>query len=494
LYHFIDKNCGFFTTLLEEIENILTIDKKFRIDLEDFWLNYNIIKRHISTIIIKSLFVVDSAFSEGEGLNFTSRSKVFSRIKEYSNIYRFGDKHSLVFNRIIKLLISLDKSSTIVKLIITKKTYGKFSKDIFLKFSIYYNCDFSKKIYLGISLTPFIEISDDYMIGASYLTLSFFYKKSVYQNSTNRIYGNCIIKSSKHPFIIDKNISDIFLKTLEEWGNNKLNDSYINELQIDIECLKKEVKTLEKEKMKYRDDYFYFNDNELNEDKEAAKTLNSETYKNIKRKIDKILSIKKLINSLVSKLNNVLYKFITVKLIQLDKIFYIAHYYDFRGRIYPRSMVAVTYNVYLRIILKLNSNLPLNKKSKIEESRYYKKFLKGVGKVDKFNIDSKEYSIGSQFINNFTRYLVAHYLLEIGKINKTKLINQKGFITLNGFLKEGVNIINNFGERNDNSFTFVEIVEIKKFMFAIKETLENKDGGFYLCTLNKDSTASSLQH
>jgi hypothetical protein len=454
-------------------------------------LEYDIIIKNICTIIIKSLFIIDSSFEDGEQLHFSSRKKVFSRIKAFSNIYRFGDKHDFIFNQIISILVKLDENETIKKLIIVKKNKNKFSKNIFLKFNLNYSCDFSSKIYLNISFIPFRLVSEEYLMGSSYLTLSFIYKKSINQKDINRLDYNCVLQASKFAYKIDVKASNIFKEIFNK--NDRLNSQsmFIDELQLNIACLKEELLLLIKKEKTLKDNFFE-NEDFLDSDEEKAfNELNKEASSYFGKNKKKIIILRKEINSSISNLNNVVYQFITNKIIDLNQTIYIAYYYDFRGRIYPRSVLGPTYNKYIRLILYNNIKLTKIQILEILNSNYFKKYFIQIGNTYNLIIDKESYSLDNNKLSPFKKYIISHYLLEIGKINKVSLLKGEEFISLNFFINEGIKIINSI-ESNYNDFSLIEIFEIKKFIYIIKENLITNS--LHYTILNKDATASSLQH
>ena len=69
--------------------------------------------------------------------------------------------------------------------------------------------------------------------------------------------------------------------------------------------------------------------------------------------------LKLRLSSLVSKYNESVFISLVLAVLSLNKPFFIAHYYDFRGRIYPVSMVSPTYNKYIRGLIRFGD--PLNR-------------------------------------------------------------------------------------------------------------------------------------
>lgn len=85
------------------------------------------------------------------------------------------------------------------------------------------------------------------------------------------------------------------------------------------------------------------------------------------------------------------------------------------------------------------------------------------------------------------QYFSALYLLEIGKINKSRLIKNFGSVSLLSFIEEGARL-----RGSDLSLlSFCDQLEVKRLNLALLDVENNVLGGW---TLIKDSTASSLQH
>jgi hypothetical protein len=145
---------------------------------------------------------------------------------------------------------------------------------------------------------------------------------------------------------------------------------------------------------------------------------------------------------------------------QLNTTFYLLHYFDFRGRIYSVSSVGVTYNKIIRSLLSMPQQT-INKYD-IMRSTYYLKFMSELHLPLPYLINSKLINAQNlSQIDDFGRYTIANYLLEIGKLHKTKLLKKKNHITLDEFLLEGIWIINNL---QSCRFDFMDLFDVKRFI------------------------------
>lgn len=166
------------------------------------------------------------------------------------------------------------------------------------------------------------------------------------------------------------------------------------------------------------------------------------------------------------------------KSLEIGNSFYIAHYYDFRGRIYPHSPVHPMYNKNLRLIIELDRSF---NSYNLENSRYYRNF-------NSIPIDLTS-TLGLNLTNEFDTFIFKTILLELGKINKTKLISKTNGLSLKDFIGEGLKILTN----REYYFTSLEDrIALLKYRYELEHF--KKFGYWNNFTVNRDSTASSIQH
>lgn len=134
----------------------------------------------------------------------------------------------------------------------------------------------------------------------------------------------------------------------------------------------------------------------------CEEVLSGENIQNFEAKI-------KHLDSLVQRLH---YLLVAEKFRLVKKVVYSAHYYDFRGRIYPNSLVGFTYLKILRPAFQIkSSNLAL---TDLQESTYYKYIQSMVVNIPRVYLQCCK---GEE-----DQYYLKILLLELGKLNKTKLL------------------------------------------------------------------------
>lgn len=123
------------------------------------------------------------------------------------------------------------------------------------------------------------------------------------------------------------------------------------------------------------------------------------------------------------------------------------YYYDFRGRIYPVSMLNPVFNKVIRHFFL------------IKEGFEYKNIYKDILKSQYYRISSKyflEKDIFSELLilekceedlSLIDRYILFNLVLTAGTVNKKKIYKDSG-VHIIDFLKEGVSLLN-----KDISFT-----------------------------------------
>lgn len=211
---------------------------------------------------------------------------------------------------------------------------------------------------------------------------------------------------------------------------------YVVEIVSDINILKQNIKEVNRDILKF----YKLTDSSVDELIQThilIRNTSSNKTQKLKNLFIKRESLQLKLNQQRLKLKESLDLLFCLILSQLNMTFYLLHYFDFRGRIYPISSVGVTYNKIIRSLLSM-PQLTINKHD-IMQSTYYLKFMSELCPLHPYLINSK--LVNTQNLNqidDFGWYTIANYLLEIGKLRKTKLLKKKNHITLNEFLLEGI--------------------------------------------------------
>jgi hypothetical protein len=209
-------------------------------------------------------------------------------------------------------------------------------------------------------------------------------------------------------------------------------------------------------------------------------SLSEELNDDFEHQLEEIKQIRSITNGLVKEVQQLYYILAAEKAMTYTYPIYIPHYCDFRGRIYPKSIIGFTYLKTVRAFFKLpNYDLPFDEQS-IINSIYFKKIIN-------LNI-----SINKKFfknnISNINKYFLIIHLLELGKCNKSKIISAIG-LSLQDFVDNGTDI---FFKKKNLNIDLDDIAYVKIITTNINHFLNY--GEFNNITIIRDSTASFLQH
>lgn len=120
---------------------------------------------------------------------------------------------------------------------------------------------------------------------------------------------------------------------------------------------------------------------------------------------------------------------------------YFSYSKDFRGRIYANSILHPMYNRAVRGLLIIDeAELNVNSAEFLEdlkESQYYKHIKDHVATAPIIK------GLGLERAGEADKYIYSTILLEVGKLNKKKLIKPEG-TTVSEFILEGYNIMNSY--------------------------------------------------
>jgi hypothetical protein len=487
LYTFIEKNIEFFTSLVKDIDKIIS-DKSFK---TRFKLGFGKLDIIIYTcIIIKSLHIIDSLWL----LDYTNnsmlhRNVVYRNINKYVKVFSFLDKKLPIKENVFKIMILLNEYVDTKKITIRKKQHKKLKikTEFYLKLNIIDRSSYSNRLIINFSKIEF-QLLGEFHFGASYLNIFENIKKSNWQLIKNDFDLKIIKKLIKTPIRIDLTNWNFIKKNLildyiikyninEEMFSNNINVSNLIDELILQKCIiiEKELEILKKIKLEKSiqkienieevDDTIQSNQDEeedciIEKDKDLLNFKISEN-ENIK-----------IINSDIQKLY---YFLIVEKISNIDHIVYLPHFLDFRGRFYPNSPMGFTNLKFIRALFQLKGKF--NELS-IKNSRYFSKII---------NEDIKFHEIFIRHIENkIDKYFLTVLLLELGKLEKSKITNAVGN-TLNEFVELGTEIYLNFSEVKAEDLAY--FLNIKG---VIDNFLKNKVWDDVL--IIRDSTGSSFQH
>lgn len=491
-------------------------------------------------IIIKSMHFVDLETIKNELFlvdGMIHRTVVINNIGYYSKsintLYNIKD---IVKNN-IKIIMTLSKSLTWVKILIKER--GGLKTNFYLKFNIISNYDYKNRIAINYCTIPY-KYTNQYLIGASYLSICNFIKKSNWQLTKNKINADAIIKLSQQPICIDFSswvnykkiiINEISKKYKITINNNNSISDILSEMIIrkseQNECI---VNINNKIDLKFKQ-LFKKNKPNLKTTTELSTVVLSKDYlKNLQSiqsyKIDFIKnnSTKKELenfNSLILKfyksyeeftyvsedylqgINNINYQELSLNLIEnftslnnklkvdIQKLYYllvvekatnihfpiyIGHYYDFRGRIYPNSALGFTYMKAIRALFYILNNNVIPNNVKL--SSYFNKLMS-------LNINLGTFYT-NKAIDNY--YLIIHFL-ELGKLNKNKFKDLRVGISLQEFVNFGISV---FISKDISNYKLEDYIYAQNLIQNIQHFLSFNT--FSNITIIRDSTASFLQH
>lgn len=169
-----------------------------------------------------------------------------------------------------------------------------------------------------------------------------------------------------------------------------------------------------------------------------------------------------------------------------DATIYFPHHYDFRGRIYSKSILHFMNNKFSRVVL---DSSPINYgHESFKDSKFFIKFSEACRFELLFVVEGVRIFFRKEDLS-VHKILTCLYLLEIGKEEKTELLNSGTQVSLEQFALKAVKIIQD--SSFESNLDILNKLNIKKFSWAILG-LQSKQVRPVL--LMKDATCSSLQH
>lgn len=481
---FLKENEDYICSLIKDIKS-LNCRKDIKINTASNNIDYSALYAHA---IIKSIkFSDDVSNTYSKIINgMSSRWVVVSFLQKMSKIYCEAgiiEKFDVTSVRIIMVLNEYIYNKKI--LVFTNK---KIKTEFFLKMLGLKTNNDMFTIISPYSYTPYRSY-DNFFIGESYKSLTYKIKKSIHQNSCNTIEFSTLNKISNRGYFIDlKFLSIVYDKIYQNIlkKNNNIHstkNSSIIEMLLGYKnnCLK-EINSINMEignKIKYEDivNFEHITDEEtvpfnLSEELENIEmqsnvlyTSKLENIKFLKNKIDEI-------NKDIQKL----YFIESLKLFYCDKdTIYDAYYYDFRGRVYPKSIISFLYQKHMRPFFLTKFDEP----SSLENSKYYKLISTTDVNFKNFNIYIK---------NTVDKYYMTVLLIEVGKLFKTKI--KKIYVSIQDFVDIASVALNNkhtYDDLDGEDFSYYLSLSNCLDHFIKTSTWNN-------ILIIRDSTASTLQH
>lgn len=513
----LQLNNVFFTDMLIDIVNIIK-NKSLK---TNFCLYiYDIDPYIYLNIIAKSMLYLDFNFiKEDTALlgNMLHRNVIISNIKQNIEALNLLNLNKDIRKNVIKIIMSLGELISHKKILIKEKK--KLKSHFYLKLNIITKFKYTDYLYINYSMVSF-KYTNTYLIGASHLTICRFRKKSYWQLSENLIDLNPIIKLAKQAINIDFNDWDnikisIINNILQKYNINHSIDADITDILNELIFQKNEqnsliklvnTKYVSKKNLKKTNtpsdskytlkkalekdlDNFDFDIKILNDTNQIIKfnkiPFEGEIFRdNFKEEVfdnDMLSKIEFETNNLSSVIQKLYYIMIAEKAKDIQYPVYIPYYYDFRGRMYPKSSIGFTYLKFLRASYILQDNCTYEDIN-LQSSKYYQNIINLNIKIDMeiLNID----------ITNTDKYYLIIHLLELGKHFKNLNITENG-LNLQNIIDLGLTF---FKTQNyiDINLEVDELNYIRRIIKNINLFLKTKK--FNNIMLIRDSTASFLQH
>lgn len=511
LYVF-NTNEDFFNHMYDDIGNILNNKKlKTKFNLEF----YNIDIFIYLNIIAKSTYYIghdhiDDDFCLYDGM--LHRNIVLGNISRGIKVFKLLNTKIDIMKNTIKIMMCLAEKISQQKVIIRSK--GKYKTNFYVKLNLISNLNYSDRLYINFSQIE-MKNFNNYLIGASHLTLTSFVKKANHQLLKNNINCNAIIKLSKQPIYMEFMHWNFFKKSIIKFikveFNLNITDSatiqdIVNELSalrndfekqiLEYKLKKKSERSISTKKidLNYNDEAS--DENELsNKELDSVEKIDDEKKSDLNQEIlnfteeitefnyyseeffkQKTLSIK----GISRKIQQLYYILSAEKAKLLSYPIYLPHYYDFRGRVYPKSIIGFTYLKVLRATFKLPGFDKDVNYINLRKSYYFKKILNLEIAIDNRFVKSE--------LSDIDKYFLIIHLLELGKYDKGRLVTSNG-LSLQDLVNNGTKLY--FNQEDDN----VNIDDLI-YMKIIKDNIINfvNNNKFHNITIIRDSTASFLQH
>lgn len=477
-------NEQFFLNVQEDIYIILN-DKSLK---TKFSLNfYNIDKYVYMNLIIKATYYISYDFIHDSNAvldGMLHRNVVLNNIDTNTKVFMLLGINSDIQKNTIKLIMCLAHSALISQKKIIFRYKNVIKTNFYVKLNLISKLDYSDRLFINFTTVKLKNINN-YFIGSSYLTINSFIKKSNYQITKNNINSEAIIKLSEQPIMIDYTHWDYIKNLLIDDIKNKYNITTTGDVSISdiINELLSQIndQTISLNNLKPKPTLETKKNNEITENPISTDNFNIESQDTENDlHLEEIKQIKFITKGLLKEIQQLYYILAAEKAKHLPQPIYMPYYYDFRGRIYPKSIIGFTYLKILRALFKLPEHDKNFNEEEITDSVYFNKILNLNLKLNKKFLKNK--------LTEPNKYFLIIHLLELGKCNKSKIINPHG-LSLQNFIDNGTDIYLN---KKNTHISVDEMVYIKIITDNITFFLEF--GNFKNITIMRDSTASFLQH
>lgn len=402
----LERYGSFFAEMQTDISDIIYDKRRFK---TDFSLRFGPIDDIIYfSTLVRSIYFVDDIRDESsvdEEANMLHRNVVMANMAGYTQVFSLIGGGSKIKSNCIKLMMLLDKQVIKKKVKFTvkrAKSGPEFKTEVYIKFNIVEPFSYRDKINISYGRKPFFHLRG-FLLCASHLTLCSVIKKCNYQWNPNTIDLEAVKTLSARSITIDpKYWPSIYLK-LEEGFCSKYNISGDNfDSEISVARIIEQLQRVSLGGSDSRDitvhkgedaDIVGVADNggsrklgERNASTESGGGAD-EASKDIQR---------------------LRYASLIERIVKLNFPLYTAHYYDFRGRIYPKSPIGFMYLKLIRSCFCMGSGE--SGLSSLTSSKYYKAIVAAT-----INIDAR---IAGHSLAEVDTYFLRVLLLELGKLRK----------------------------------------------------------------------------
>ena len=483
LYIFIENNNNFFLSLSEDIDKIIH-NKSFKTNFEIGFLKLDYVV--YTLIIIKSLHIVDNIWLlDYSNISMLHRNVVYRNINKYVKVLELLNIKKAMTKNVFKIIILLEDYVKTKKITIKKKKQKKTKivTEFYLKLNIIHENSYTNRLVINFSKVKF-QMFGEYHVGASYLTLFENIKKSNWQYVKNNFDLKVIDKLVQNPLTfnfeywpeIRKHITDYYKKKYNIEGDMFKDNVKISNIIDELMLQKSLILETEIEKYKNHRSEIYLKktaniNNSLESTDSNIKNLNNVDWEYWNNK----LAFNENIKNIQSDIQKLYYFLIVEKLTTVKFHLFFSYFYDFRGRFYANSSAGFDRLKFARAFFKIKEN---SNNLDMKNSKYFQNLLND-------NVSLNSYF--NKFIKNDTdKYWIVLLLLELGKLNKSKIASVNGN-SLEDFINLG---IDSFWElKNIDVDDLAYYLNIKNSLnhFIHKNELLNP-------LIIRDSTGSSFQH
>lgn len=411
---------------------------------------------------------------------------------------------------VLKLTIVLQGTNLIVsRRIITYLNKG-FDTQIYLQLNTPYSLSTSNRISIKRSHSKFRFVGGNYIMGQNITTLLPIFKKSKFQKSFNTFDKNVALAASQTRFklnyVLWEKLKPFIFKEfgfLKETNNQTILTLYddvlhlIQHHQKDFNKLTESISNFYNGQKKLQNRLEEPVSSKASDGDVLEEGLKIKPWGALLSLYKKKKKISLELKNLKKKLQQLFYFLVAEEGILVEGEFFIGHYFDFRGRLYPKSLIHPMYNRLLRSVVEIQTDAvswedsgalgPHSSEENLEKysNNYKKKFLSEAKLTSLLNKKIEDYGELSEK-NLFLLYTV---FLEAGKLFKLSLMKE-GVISLQSFIAKGESLI------LDETSVYSLDLEDQAYLLKLKYeyNIFCKTGVWNNFTINRDAPASSLQH